>query len=364
MTPKPRVLVIGDPEELRAADATCEYVSDSDDVQAIVQFDDSLPSLTLRVGEIESIRRQRCEAGGFPLIVVTDSSLAVLSSRGFGSVNVMAVRSCSISAIAAVCSKAAADYAGRQAVSSARLRLLLAGFALAFILLACVGITISFGAPLEEFRLKRRVAALKSNEPPPEIRFAKDAYASHLRDLHEIVASPKFAALSARDQEFIRKRVAEAEAYGSFTRRLASLVLGPEDVRTEAELGVLDLELAGPLAPPDEYVESWRGTLSGIQYRFLKEAAAKVRRDRDAAAAWYRDRIRSANELLLASAFDEHAANALLAEEPTTDNPTVFEHDLVEKARADWLIACIKLECVRNLDNALNRFVTPYEMFH
>jgi hypothetical protein len=152
----------------------------------------------------------------------------------------------------------------------------------------------------------------------------------------------------------------EAEAYAAYRKRFGPSQIGPAECRSAADLAELEAALAGPLAPPPEYAQTWRETAAVQLYRKWLLDASLVRRHQATLAEWYRSLAHRGTELLLTKYDASWAASAaaLVAESATPPFPRtgsvpespklnlrrgaaltfegIVESDLVEQAERDW----------------------------
>lgn len=275
---------------------------------------------------------------------------------------------------------AARAYRGRALAARRRLTATVGGVGAvvgAMVLgLAFFGLTGGFG-PADA--LAARVRDFRTHEPPVAVRLSDKNLAGYRRELADIRQTTGFNSLPPDLQNFVERRLAEADAYREYRAKFDPPRLGPADVRTRDELDALDAALSGELAPPAEFAEAWADTEAVRLHEKWRTDARLVREAEGRVHDWYRGLIRSANQLLLLdkppdfgwrgqvdALVKQAAIPPFRASDAVPGSPTVpvrrgapltyapaFEFDRLDLARRDWDDTRDRLTTLRNLTDAV-----------
>lgn len=277
------------------------------------------------------------------------------------------------------CTAAALAFRRRMESSYRQLRWTVAGSGvLVGTMVATLVALFAFSPSADEDRLGRRVRQYQEREGPAEVRLADRRFDKNRKELEAIREDYAFDELPADDREFVDGRLREFTAYRDYRRQFLPPRVGPAEVRTRPELDRLDADLRGPLTPPTEYAGAWADTEAVRLFHKWQTDAGLVRQAEAALSEWYRGLVRRGTALLLAPALDanwrQDATNLFAEADHPPFDPTaavagseklpvprgaavgyaaVFDFDLVDQARSDWLDAGDRVAAMRTLGDLL-----------
>lgn len=248
--------------------------------------------------------------------------------------------------------------------------------------LAFFGLAGGFGP---QDALAQRVRDFRTHEAPAAARLSDKNLAGYRKELAEIRQSMGFNALPQELQQYIERRLAEADAYRDFRAKFQKPQLSPADVRTREELDMLEAVIAGELAPPAEFAGEWKDTEAVRLRDKWKTDARLVREAEGQLHDWYRGLIRSANQLMLIdkspdfgwrtqveTLIKQAAMPPFRASDAVPGSPTVpvrrgepltyapaYEFDRLDLARRDWDETRDRLTNLRSFADALGLTTGP-----
>lgn len=194
-----------------------------------------------------------------------------------------------------------------------------------------------------------------------------------ISELKEIEGAPDFPRLSAEDQEYVRARLGELEAYQEYREQVQRI--HPEDVHSDADLRRLENRLDGELAPPQPYAREWAQTEAVLQRNQLLRDLQALRLGAAKVEDWYREQAKQAQELRtfgrgkpsdapswedwlrqvqeLVGRVCPYTRTAELPGSTTLTYGRVLDWERVTDARKDWEESRLRLERLRDLAAAL-----------
>lgn len=286
-----------------------------------------------------------------------------------------------VDALMRECTAAARAYRSRVVRAGQRLRWTVAGAAGVVVALAG-GLAALLASPPPGDPLADRVRAFRDRLGPPAVRLADKNFAKNEGELTAIRESPGFDRLPEDLRTFVESELREFAAYKDYRDRFRPPQLGPNDVRSRAELDGLRADLAGPLAPPPGF--AWAGTEAERLWEKWKTDARLLGTAEETLYEWYRGLVRRATALELVPAVDYRWRGdvaALVADagtppfrpdDPIPGSPKVparrgapltygpaFEFDRMALARQDWENEKARLLDLRGLADALGMTVGP-----
>jgi hypothetical protein len=279
---------------------------------------------------------------------------------------------------------AAADFRARRGRAERRLfwTVLFSGALVAGMATFAAGIFLTQSA-IQPVALAAKVESYRAREGlTPSVRLTEPLQRK-IGELSDLINDPEFPKLSTEQQQFLKGRLAELEAYRDYKDKLFR-VRPPADARSVEDLAEMERQLRTELTPPQPYQAEWRQTDAVLLHdkwlddiKALQRAATEIR-------DWYQQIAQKGNRLLLFA--DRTAENAplpwpqwhesveaLLREgdrppfrpgeklresrdlpgAPAVTYATVLAFPSVESARAPWERVRQRLERLHDLTQAL-----------